>query len=163
MYHLMLYYIILHFYKFLNVCLFSIYTFYTILHWLIPLHSQNLMTSCESAYYCSISLPYNIYTSAIPESLTEARFIATSPQYIWYDETDGTKSSSNEVSCDGGVPRGTLTFAKFVYRTGDRLLIPPLTVDASTTSGVYQCVIYEAASKLIWLQQTTEVVVAGKL
>ena len=95
-------------------------------------------------------------------SVTEARFAVTPPQYIWYDKTDGTKSSSNTVSCDGGVPRGTVAFRKYVYKSGVRLLIPPLTVDASTTSGVYQCVIYEATSKLIWLQQTTEVVVAGK-
>ena len=66
------------------------------------------------------------------------------------------------MSCDGGVPRGTAEFTKYVYRSGDRLLLPPLTVDASTTSGVYQCVIYELYSKLIWLQQTTDVVVAGK-
>ena len=52
-----------------------------------------------------------------------------------------TKSSSNTVSCNGGVPRGTVAFTKYVYRSGDRLLIPPLTVDASTTYGVYQCVI----------------------
>ena len=103
------------------------------------------------------------YTSATPASLTDARFTATPPQYIWYDKTDGTKASSNTVSCEGGVPRGTVAFTKYVYKSGDRLLIPPLTVDASTTSGVYQCAIYEAASKSIWLQQTTEVVVAGKL
>ena len=66
------------------------------------------------------------------------------------------------MSCDGGVPRGTVTFTKYVYRSGDRVLIPTLTVDASTTSGVYQCAIYEFYSKSIWLQQTTEVVVAGK-
>ena len=106
---------------------------------------------------------YSVSTSATPESVTDARFTATPPQYIWYDKTDGTKSSSNTVSCDGGVPRGTVIFTKYVYRSGDRVLIPPLTVDASTTSGVYQCAIYEAASKLIWLQQTTEVVVVGKL
>ena len=113
--------------------------------------------------YSFISLPYNIYTSAIPESVIEARFTVTPPQYIWYDKTDGTKSSSSAVSCDGGVPRGTVTFTKYVYKSGDRLNIPPLTVNASTTSGVYQCVIYEAVAKLIWLQQTTEVAVAGKL
>ena len=101
--------------------------------------------------------------SAIPESVTDARFTATPPQYIWYDKTDRTKSSSNAVSCDGGVPRGTVTFSKYVYRNGDRLSYPPLTVDASTTSGVYQCVINEAASKSVWLQQSTEIVVAGKL
>ena len=106
---------------------------------------------------------YSISTSATPESVTEARFTVTPPQYIWYDKTDGIKSSSNTIFCDGGVPRGTVAFTKYVYRNGDRLLRPPLTVDASTTSGVYQCVIYEAASKSIWLQQTTEVVVAGKL
>ena len=121
------------------------------------------LTLYESAYYCSISLPYNICASALPEGVTEARFTVTPPHYIWYDKTDGIKSSSNIVSCDGGVPRGTVTFTKYVYKSGDRLLIPPLTVDASTTSGVYQCAIYEAASKSIWLQQTTEVVVAGKL
>ena len=43
---------------------------------------------------------------------------------------------------------GTVTFTKYVYRNGDRLSIPPLTVNASTTSGVYQCVIYEAVAKL---------------
>ena len=71
-------------------------------------------------------------------------------------------SSSNTVSCDGGVPGSTVTFTRRVYRNGDRLIIPPLTVDASTTSGVYQCVIYEPASKRIWLQQSAEVVVARR-
>ena len=159
----MLYYIILYFYKFLYLCLFRDYTFYTILHCFIPLHTQYLITLCESAYYCSTSLPYNIYTSALPESVTEARFTVTPPQYIWYDKTDGTKSSSNTVPCDGGVPRGTVAFTKYIYKSGDRLLIPPLTIDASTTSGVYQCAIYEGGDKFIWLQQTTEVVVAGNL
>ena len=138
-------------------CLFRINTFYTISHCLIPLHFMG------KSLFCSISLPYNIYASAIPGDVTEARFTETPPQYIWYDKTDGTKSSSNAVSCNGGVSRGTVAFTEYVYRSGVRLLIPPLTVDASTTSGLYQCVIYEYYSKSIWLQQTTEVVIAGKL
>ena len=104
--------------------------------------------------------------SGADESTYTFSFTNFSPEYIWYDTADGTSSVNTfEIDC-AGSGTSDVDFINIVYKDGASVdTSPPYnfsTNPTSASSGAYQCAFHNNGDNVLWVQKTTEVIIACK-
>ena len=106
--------------------------------------------------------------SIISDATNRFTFTSSRPEYIWYDTTITPNTNSLKIDCEGEDSFGSSSgFSKQIYfnglskSAGSSYTIPA----ASANSGAYQCAFAMANSgaNVMWVQKTSEVLIASKL
>ena len=124
---------------------------------------QNYYVMCESL--C------DYVSDADLDPLLQFTFSKSPPEYMWYDNSDNSKSHNPFViGCEGSYTSGNtnVVFQNSVMRvpntvasSGDDVVYDFGSSFTSDKSGVYQCVVFNTPDKDVLYQQTTNVIITG--